>query len=567
MRRGGGTRVAGLIGAMVLALFMVVMDNSILNVALPYLSSPEGGLGAGVDELQWVINAYVLSFGAFIFVWAVIGGRLGQRRAILAATALFGVFSMLAGLSTSPLVLIILRALMGVAAAGMQPTSLSIINTGVPESLRARAIGLWSAAAGLAVVSGPIFGGLLLEHLGWRSIFFINVPLSCLLLALTIVFVPRSLDAESPRASVRSVVLLMAGMFLLVYGITEWGDNPDQLVLPALLVGVGVLLCLVFFLLQEMSASPVMPVSMVFGKRTAGASVSLALAMMLLMGNVFVMMLYLRLVRGYDALTVAYTLLPVGIAQLLISPVASSSIKRIHPRVTVLVGFALTALAFLGYSRFDERTAMWLILVVFFVHGAGAALVVPVATATFIVGVPERMSASASGVNTAIRQLSTALGVAVFGAVLSPLYTDRLRASGVLGAVDAPAGSDASITATLQAASRLDPGQALRLVQQAERAFVGAMQVSFLVGLALACVGLVVSVAIPRGRAKSEARGGGGAPGGRHAAPAAHGRTAPALRAARRRHAVPAAYGRAAPAPRADRRRHAAPAAYGRMSS
>ena len=130
MRRGGGTRVAGLIGAMVLALFMVVMDNSILNVALPYLSSPEGGLGAGVDELQWVINAYVLSFGAFIFVWAVIGGRLGQRRAILAATALFGVFSMLAGLSTSPLVLIILRALMGVAAAGMQPTSLSIINTG-----------------------------------------------------------------------------------------------------------------------------------------------------------------------------------------------------------------------------------------------------------------------------------------------------------------------------------------------------------------------------------------------------------------------------------------------------
>ena len=372
MRRGGGTRVAGLIGAMVLALFMVVMDNSILNVALPYLSSPEGGLGAGVDELQWVINAYVLSFGAFIFVWAVIGGRLGQRRAILAATALFGVFSMLAGLSTSPLVLIILRALMGVAAAGMQPTSLSIINTGVPESLRARAIGLWSAAAGLAVVSGPIFGGLLLEHLGWRSIFFINVPLSCLLLALTIVFVPRSLDAESPRASVRSVVLLMAGMFLLVYGITEWGDNPDQPVLPALLVGVGVLLCLVFFLLQEMSASPVMPVSMVFGKRTAGASVSLALAMMLLMGNVFVMMLYLRLVRGYDALTVAYTLLPVGIAQLLISPVASSSIKRIHPRVTVLVGFALTALAFLGYSRFDERTAMWLILVVFFVHGAGA---------------------------------------------------------------------------------------------------------------------------------------------------------------------------------------------------
>ena len=270
---------------------------------------------------------------------------------------------------------------------------------------------------------------------------------------------------------------------------------------------------------------------------------------------------------------------------------------------------------------------MWLILVVFFVHGAGAALVVPVATATFIVGVPERMSASASGVNTAIRQLSTALGVAVFGSVLSPLYTDRLRASGVLGAVDAPAGSDASITVTLQAASRLDPGQALRLVQQAERAFVGAMQVSFLVGLALACAGLVVSVAIPRGRAKSEARGGGGAPGGRHAAPAAHGRTAPALRAARRRHAVPAAYGgtssraavgaapgtapaayggtssraavgaapgtapaayggtssraavgaapgaapaaygRAAPAPRADRRRHAAPAAYGRMSS
>ena len=170
MRRGGGTRVAGLIGAMVLALFMVVMDNSILNVALPYLSSPEGGLGAGVDELQWVINAYVLSFGAFIFVWAVIGGRLGQRRAILAATALFGVFSMLAGLSTSPLVLIILRALMGVAAAGMQPTSLSIINTGVPESLRARAIGLWSAAAGLAVVSGPIFGGLLLEHLGEEEI-------------------------------------------------------------------------------------------------------------------------------------------------------------------------------------------------------------------------------------------------------------------------------------------------------------------------------------------------------------------------------------------------------------
>lgn len=547
MRRGGGTRVAGLIGAMVLALFMVVMDNSILNVALPYLSSPEGGLGAGVDELQWVINAYVLSFGAFIFVWAVIGGRLGQRRAILAATALFGVFSMLAGLSTSPLVLIILRALMGVAAAGMQPTSLSIINTGVPESLRARAIGLWSAAAGLAVVSGPIFGGLLLEHLGWRSIFFINVPLSCLLLALTIVFVPRGLDAESPRASVRSVVLLMAGMFLLVYGITEWGDNPDQPVLPALLVGVGVLLCLVFFLLQEMSASPVMPVSMVFGKRTAGASVSLALAMMLLMGNVFVMMLYLRLVRGYDALTVAYTLLPVGIAQLLISPVASSSIKRIHPRVTVLVGFALTALAFLGYSRFDERTAMWLILVVFFVHGAGAALVVPVATATFIVGVPERMSASASGVNTAIRQLSTALGVAVFGAVLSPLYTDRLRASGVLGAVDAPAGSDASITVTLQAASRLDPGQALRLVQQAERAFVGAMQVSFLVGLALACVGLVVSVAIPRGRARSGARGGGGAPGGRHAAPAAYGGTSS-------RAAVGGAPG-------------TAPAAYGRMSS
>ena len=159
---------------------------------------------------------------------------------------------------------------------------------------------------------------------------------------------------------------------------------------------------------------------------------------------------------------------------------------------------------------------------VFSVHGAGAALIVPVATATFIVGVPERMTASASGVNTAIRQLSTALGVAVFGSVLSPLYTNRLRASGILGAVDTPARSDASITATLQAANRLDPNEALKLVQHARRAFVEAMQISFLVGLALACVGLVVSVAIPRGRTRNGVRGGGGNPKERHTALAAY---------------------------------------------
>ena len=489
---------AGVTAAMVLALFMVVMDNSVLNVALPELSAPDRGLAASVDELQWIVNAYVLSFAAFIFAWTVVAARLGERRSFLLATTLFGVFSLLAVASSEPWMLILFRALMGLAAAGIQPASLSIITSNVSPEARPRAIGLWSAGAGLAVAAGPVIGGTLLELFTWHSIFLLNLPIVALLIIATLIMVPRQEATASRPAPVMTIAILMAGMLLLVLGITQWGENVDSRGIALAIAAFGLVCCGLFFLTQSNRDTPVMPVSMLFGRRTVGSTVSLGMGTLLLMGNVFLMMLFLQLVQGRSALSAGYVLLPVAIAQLIFSPLAAAATRRIPPRLIVSVGFALILAAFVGYGSFNRDTATWTILVLFFLHGVGTALVVPVSTSCFMGEMSPHDAQYASAANTAIRQLSTALGVALFGAISSALYQQNINSSSLVNTLRLPDEATRSITATLSASGGSGSSATVQsLVELAKNSFTDALGPTFLIGAAFAALGLIAALLIP----------------------------------------------------------------------
>lgn len=491
-RRWGGLAV------LIICLLVIVADNTILNVALRTLSDPVDGLGASQSQLAWAINSYTLVFAGLLFTFGVLGDRWGRRRMLVAGLAVFGAASALSAYSQSPEQLIAARAVMGFGASMVMPQTLSVITNVFPAEERGKAIGLWAGAVGLAMAIGPSAGGLLLENFWWGSIFLVNVPFVLVGLGLMYVLIPESKDENPGRLDVVGVVLSVPGLVLLIYGIITAGERAslaDWDVYGALLLGVAVI---VLFLLHEArTPNPSLDVRFF---RDPRFSVSIAAIMVLffsMAGIIFFLSFYWQSVREFTPFVAGLLVLPAALGQMVFAPLSPTLVRWVGPRTLAAVGVAIVCCSFLFYTQIAVDTPLVLIIGFFFLQASAMAVVLTPATDAIMSSVPPGKAGAASAVQNTVRQVATAMGVAVLGAVISFNYR-----SGIAPALDAVAEeSDVSPEEQRAAGESIEGTMALArslgaegnaLVAPAKEAFLAGLHLAALVALCAGLIGLVV---------------------------------------------------------------------------
>ena len=488
-----------ILGVLMLSLLIVVLDNSILNVAIKTISTPAPtGLGATQSELEWAINAYTLVFAGLLFTAGLLGDRLGRKKVLLGGLLVFGAGSALAAFSGSPVQLITFRALMGLGAAFVMPATLAVLMNVFEREEQPKAIGIWAGGVGLAIAIGPITGGVLLAHFWWGSVFLINVPIVVLALGLMLWLVPDSRDPNPGRIDPVGVVLSVIGLVLLVYGIIKGGqlaDFTDATVLATIGAGLAVLVAFVVF--EKRSDHPSIDVTYFKNKVFSAAIGAIGLVFFALMGVTFFSVFYTQSVRGYSPLQTGLLMLPLAAAQLIFAPRARLVVDRFGNRATTTGGMLLIAAMLVAFAALEADTPIWLLEVIFFLMGTGMAHIMTPTSVVIMQALPREKAGSASALSNTFRQVGGALGIAVLGSVLSTAYRNSIESH--LGQV--PAGvrhtAGESIEATLGVAAKLGPrGDAL--VGPANDAFLHAMHVTALCGAGVALVGaLVVALFLP----------------------------------------------------------------------
>ncbi|KNB52840.1 MFS transporter [Streptomyces caatingaensis] len=490
------------LAVLLFSLLVVVLDNSILNVAMKTIASPAPtGLGATQSQLEWAINSYTLVFAGILFTAGLLGDRLGRKKVLLFGMTVFGIGSVLSAMAGSPGELIAFRAVMGFGGAFVMPATLAIIMNVFERDEQPKAVGIWAGAVGLAIAIGPITGGLLIDHFWWGSVFLVNVPIVICGLVAMVALVPDSKDPRPGRLDPVGVLLSVVGLVLLVYGIIKGGqlaDFTDPEVYGT--VGGGLLVIVAFVLYERRTDHPALDVRY-FRKPAFSAAVSsISLVFFALMGVSFFSVFYTQSVRGYSPLESGMLMLPLAAAQMFFAPRARHVVARFGARAVCCAGMLLVALSMSGFLLLDADTPIWVLEVLFFVQGTAMAHVMPPATVSIMQSLPREKAGSGSAVNNTFRQIGGALGVAVLGSLLSTTYRD-----GIAGRLDAVPGlpdsarhaAGESIEGTLAVAERLGPaGKAL--VGPADDAFLHAMHVTALGATVVAALGaLVVGIFLP----------------------------------------------------------------------
>lgn len=493
-----------ILSLLMLSLLIVVLDNSILNVAMKTIATPAPvGLGATQSELEWAINSYTLVFAGLLFTAGLLGDRLGRKKMLLFGLAVFGAGSVLAGVSGSPAELITFRALMGVGGAFVMPSNLAILMNVFEREEQPKAIGIWAGGVGVAIAVGPIAGGLLLDHFWWGSVFMINAPIVVLSLVAMLILVPDSRDPRPGRLDPAGVLLSVIGLVLLVYGIIKGGQLADfteaQVVGP---ITGGVLVLAVFVVHQKRSDHPSIDIGYFRIPAFSAAITAIALVFFALTGVTFFIVFYVQSVRGYSPLQAGLLILPLAAAQLIFAPRARLAVDHYGARAVCTFSMFVVATTMVGLLLLDTATPLWLMEALFFIQGSAMAHIMPPATVAVMQSLPREKAGSGSALNNVFRQVGGTLGVAVLGSLLSTSYRDRIQGTldalpGLPAAVRHAAGE--SIEATLSLAARLGPA-GRPLTTAADDAFIHAMHLTALGSAAVAMIGTVVAAAFLPGK-------------------------------------------------------------------
>jgi len=498
-----------ILGGLVFSLLVVVLDNTVLNVALKTMSEPKPkGLGASQSDLEWAINSYTLIFAGLLFTWGLLADRIGRKRVLMLGMVLFGISSLLTAYAQSPVELIAARAAMGFSGAAIMPSTLAIIANVFPRHEQPKAIGIWSGSVGLAIAIGPIVGGALLNSFWWGSVFLINVPITAIAFVVMLLLLPESKNPKPGRLDPVGVLLEMAGLVVFVYGIIHAGDTGDW-GSPSVWGSIGGgLLLLVGFVVWEMRVDhPALDVRLFANRSFSAAVIAVALTFFAMMGGMFFFSFYLQSVRGYTPLMSGVFMLPFAAAMVIFAPLSSSMVKRFGPRMVAVSGLVAIAIAMACYQFVTQNSSMSIYLAIAFFQGAAMANVMPPATTTVMSALPRQLAGVGSSVNNTVRQLGGALGVAVLGTVLTTAYRDRMQP--LVSAVPNEHLSSAqtnyisgSIEATQQAVGvAVGQGntQAAGLLQPANDAFVHAMHITTLTGSGIMVfAAIVVALWMPK---------------------------------------------------------------------
>jgi EmrB/QacA subfamily drug resistance transporter len=463
-----------ILGVLVLSLLVVVLDNTVLNVAMRTIADPVHGLGATQAELEWSINSYTLVFAGLLFTAGVFGDRIGRRRMLLIGLVLFGLASLASAYAQTPTQLIWARALMGIGGAAVMPSTLSIISNVFDPRERGKAIGVWAGAVGLGVAIGPVVGGALLERFWWGSVFLINVPIIALGLVLVAILVPESRNPNPGRVDVPGVLLSIAGLVALVYGIIDGGEHgfDSWRVWASIVAGLAILAGFIWN--EKRSDHPSLDVGLFSDARFSAAVGSIGLVFFAAFGTLFFLAFYLQLVRGYTPLQAGLLMTPFAAAQLIFAPQSAGMVRRFGPKAVCAAGLTLVTIGLSGFAFVTASTPLWVLIVLTFVQGAGMANVVPPATESIMSSLPREKAGVGSAVSNTIRQVGGALGVAVLGAMLAAVYRGEIGDSVAALPEPAKAAAAESISGAYGVADRLGPAGS-QLVASANDAFVTAM--------------------------------------------------------------------------------------------
>ncbi len=483
------------LGVLVLPSFMVGIDATVLNVALPSLVRE---LGASTSQLQWITTAYSLVFAGLLLTAGSLGDRFGRKRALMLGLVIFGLGSALCAYSPSAIVLIAARGLLGLGAAFVLPATMSVLTNVFPDAERPKAIGIWAAASALAPAAGPTLGGWLLGQFWWGSIFLINVPLAAIALLAAWAIVPASKDPSAPRPDPAGTVLSTAGLIGLLYAIIEapargWGS-------PAT-VGAsagGVLLLAGFAFWEAHSTHPMLDLRFFRNARFSAAGAAVTLVNFAFVGTMFLLTQFLQFVLGYTPLQAGIRILPAAIGVMVIAPTSARLVAWFGTKLVVATGMVIIAGGFAVMATVTVASGYALAAMALALFGVGAGLVSSPATESMIGSLPKAKAGVGSATNDTTIELGGALGVAVLGSILASGY-----AAQIAGAVHglpaaAAAAAHSNLGDALAAARQLGGPAGQGLATAARTAFVHGLGTTELAGLAVTLAGaLTVLVFLP----------------------------------------------------------------------
>jgi EmrB/QacA subfamily drug resistance transporter len=493
-----------ILAVLCLSVLLVVVDNTIVNVALPTISRD---LSASTTALQWVVDGYTLTFAGLLLVGGNLGDRLGRRRMLQAGLVAFALFSVAAALSRNTGELIAARAAMGAAAALVYPATLAILNNVFTVAKeRATAIGIWSGVSGLAVAIGPVSGGLLLRHFSWGAVFYVSVPVAIVALIAGRLLLPDSRDPKAGRFDPLGALLSVAGITLLTWSIIE---APQHGWVSATTIGGlfgAVAILLVFAWSQTRRPDPMLDVRLFRNPRFSAASGSIALAFFGLFGFIFMVTQYFQVVRGYDPLRAGVATLPFAIVTGALSPVAIMIMKRIGTKLIVALGLAVMSAGFVVAAVITQTNSSYWgnIVVAMTLLAAGLALTTGPATDAIMGALPLSKAGAGSAVNDTTREVGGTLGVAIVGSALNSAY--RSHVFGSLTALGAPAAvaheAGQSVIAGVVTAAHFPAGLQAEATDAVRQAFVTGVHTGSLVAAIATAAAAVVALAFLPARAR-----------------------------------------------------------------
>jgi len=480
---------------MCFALFMAMLDNTVVNVALPTLSRE---LGAGVSELQWIVDGYALAFASLLLTGGTLGDLYGRKRMFMAGLAIFTVASLGSGLSVTSGQLIGFRVLQGIGAALLMPGTLSILTVTFPPEERAKAIGFWAGVSGVALALGPTLGGWMVERFGWESVFFLNVPIGATGLIVAARVVRESRSEVERKLDLPGLALGTAGLFALTYGLIEANQLgwSDPLIVGSL--GAGVVLIVALLAWERRNPHAMLPLSF-FKLRAFSAGNVVAFSVSFGMFAIFFFLsLYLQLIRGYSALETGVRFLPLTLMIIVVAPNAGRFAQKHGSRAPMTFGLVLAGTGLLLLSRLTETTPYWVMAPVFVMMGVGIASTMAPMTAAVMNAVgPQRAGLGSAMTNTS-REVGGVFGIALLGTILTTKLGNTLApalagiglAPAQAAAIEEAAGHGRLNPALL---GGLSPEQA-GLVQRAfADAFLGGFRAALLVAAGVLLTAAIVA--------------------------------------------------------------------------
>ena len=494
------------LGILCLSLVMIIVGNTVLNVALPTLIRE---IDASSTDLQWMVDAYALVFAGLLLTGGALGDRFGRKGALTIGLVVFGAASILAAVSDSAGQIIVTRGIMGVGAALVMPATLSILVTVFPPHERGRAIAVWAGLAGAGAAIGPIAGGWLLEHFWWGSVFLVNLPVIAVALVGGHFLVPTSRDPRRPPLDPTGAVLSVVALGSILYAIIEAPDHGWTGVPTLVAAGIGVGVALLFAAWELRTPYPMLDLRFFRNPRFSSAAAAIMLVFFALFGTFFLLTQYLQLVRGYSALGAGVRSLPAPLTIMIMAPMSSKVVERFGSRWVISAGLAIVALGLALASTLGTDTPYVLLAASLVILATGMAMTMAPATTSIMTSLPLGKAGVGSAVNDTTHELGGALGVAVLGSLVASRYASSIGE--VAGFAGQPGeAARLSLGAALQvAASAGERGP--QLAAAARDAFVDAMSLAFVVAAAVALgASLMVARFMP---GRNDQRGGVGAAG------------------------------------------------------